>query len=59
MGLLAKPHSVIVNDRTLFARVLNRFVNFASRSLSFIFHKLDYPGHSSIIVFKKPSYAEI
>jgi SAM-dependent methyltransferase len=48
---------VKVIDRTLSGKILTRFTALLSRPLSFIFPKLNQPGHSSIIVFKKPIYA--
>ena len=59
MRLLFKPITVIDNDKTLLARVINRLATFLSSPLAFVFPKLNRPGHSSIIVLKKPIHAEI
>lgn len=59
MRLLSKPFKVIDHDRSLLQRVLNKFTFLLSRMLSFISPKVNQPGHSSIIVFKKPVYEEV
>jgi 2-polyprenyl-3-methyl-5-hydroxy-6-metoxy-1,4-benzoquinol methylase len=59
MRLISKPYKVIDHNRTLLLRLLNKVTFLLSRMLSFISPKLNQPGHSSIIVFKKPAYEEI
>jgi 2-polyprenyl-3-methyl-5-hydroxy-6-metoxy-1,4-benzoquinol methylase len=59
MRLLSKPIKVVDHDKTLLVRLINRLATYLSRPLTFIFPKLNRPGHSSIIVLKKPIHAEI
>ena len=59
MRILSKSIKGVDHDKTLLARVINRLATFLSSPLAFVFPKLNRPGHSSIIVLKKPIHAEI